>query len=86
MSFSNWNGIGEKNQNQDRFNDMEHRNWELGYEVYDQGFGPLTQQTISTLLASADFPPADYDEGRLVRLLDVAVRALYCPLPSMLFL
>ncbi len=68
--FSNWNGSGE--QNQDRFNDMEHRNWELGYEVYDQGFGPLTQQTISTLLAGADFPPAQYDVGRLVRILDVA--------------
>ncbi|KAL3770668.1 hypothetical protein ACHAWU_004367 [Discostella pseudostelligera] len=75
MSFSKWNGGGEQ-PHQDRFNEMEHRNWELGYEVYDQGFGPLTQQTISTLLASADFPPAhhhdDDNEGRLVRLLDVA--------------
>jgi ubiquinone/menaquinone biosynthesis C-methylase UbiE len=76
MSFSKWSVGGEEHQHQDRFNEMEHRNWEHGYEVYDQGFGPLTQQAISNLLASADFPPAhhhdDDNEGRLVRLLDVA--------------
>ena len=78
MSFSKWSGGGGE-KHQERFNEMEHRNWEQGYEVYDQGFGPLTQQTMSTLLASANFPPAHNDDndddegvGRIVRFLDVA--------------
>ncbi|KAL7534408.1 hypothetical protein ACHAWF_004825 [Thalassiosira exigua] len=53
---------------QDRFNKMEHRNWEQGFEAYDQGFGTLTQQTIKYLLSNAGFPP-DSDECSL---LDVA--------------
>jgi ubiquinone/menaquinone biosynthesis C-methylase UbiE len=61
----------EENSNQDRFNAMEHRNWEQGFEAYDQGFGPLTRQPIPTLLSHANFPPAD-GEGRTIRLLDVA--------------
>lgn len=73
MSFSKLNGVGK--QNQDRFNEMEHQNWEQGFEVYDQEFGLLTQQTVPNLLASASFPPThdnNDDEGQLVRLLDVA--------------
>lgn len=30
-------GEAEADQNQDRFNEMEHRNWEQGFEAYDQG-------------------------------------------------
>jgi len=65
---------GEENGNQHRFNEMEHRNWEQGYEAYDQGFGPLTRQTIPTLLSNADFPPTagGSDEDGTIRLLDVA--------------
>ena len=58
--------------NQHRFNEMEHRNWEQGYDAYDQGFGPLTRQTIPTLLTNAGFPPTTKDEDRTARLLDVA--------------
>ena len=62
----------EGKSNQDRFNAMEHRNWEQGFEAYDQGFGPLTRQPIPTLLAHANFPPADGEGRTIFRLLDVA--------------
>lgn len=60
--------------NQDRFNAMEHRNWEKAFVTYDEGFGPLTRQPIPTILTHANFPPADIDDGgqKIVRLLDVA--------------
>ncbi len=51
---------------------MELRNWEQGYQAYDQGFGPLTRQAIPTLLAHADFPPANGEGRTICRLLDVA--------------
>jgi ubiquinone/menaquinone biosynthesis C-methylase UbiE len=60
------------NDIEDRFNKMEHRNWEQGYEAYDRGFGPLTRQTIPTLLTNAEFPPDAGGDQRTVRLLDVA--------------
>ena len=53
------------------FNAMEKRNWDQGFEAYDAGFGPLTSQTIPTLLNEAGYPPsrsATSDVG----LLDVA--------------
>ena len=65
-------GHCEEKNNQDRFNAMEHRNWEQGFEAYDQGFGPLTRQPIPTLLAHANFPPDDGDGRTICRLLDVA--------------
>ncbi|KAL3811259.1 hypothetical protein ACHAXA_003358 [Cyclostephanos tholiformis] len=67
------NGHREETSDRDRFNAMEHRNWEHGFESYHQWFGPLTRQPIPALLAHADFPPsADGGEGgRTVRLLDV---------------
>lgn len=37
----------------ERFFQMEHENWEKGFEAYDVGFGPLTRQTIPTLLSKA---------------------------------
>lgn len=60
--------------NNERFNEMEHRNWEQGYEAYDRGFGPLTRQTIPTLLANSGFPPSSPSGGKVgtPRLLDVA--------------
>ena len=66
--------INDDSSNQEtQFNHMELKNWEQGYEAYDQGFGPLTRQTIPTLLESADFPPVTASEDRAeVRLLDVA--------------
>ena len=37
------------------FHELEHTNWERGAEAYDKGFGPLTRQTIPTLLKQAGF-------------------------------
>lgn len=52
---------------------MEHENWEKGFEAYDSGFGPLTQQTIPTLLSKAGFPPSQNQEREFpYALLDVA--------------
>ena len=74
MTASNSQNDDGNETMQDRFNDMEHRNWEQGYEAYDQGFGPLTRQTIPTLLRNAGFPSASSSsgEGRPIRILDVA--------------
>ncbi|KAL7460636.1 hypothetical protein ACHAXS_001081 [Conticribra weissflogii] len=57
----------------DKFFQMEQRNWEKGFEEYDSGFGPLTRQTIPTLLVNAGFPPkSDENTDDPFRLLDVA--------------
>ena len=48
---------------------MEIKNWQSGFEHYDNGFGPLTQQTIPTLLKDVNFPR---DDNTPSRLLDVA--------------
>mmetsp|Transcript_22035 Transcript_22035/g.46376 ORF Transcript_22035/g.46376 Transcript_22035/m.46376 type:complete len:409 (-) Transcript_22035:67-1293(-) len=57
----------------DKFFQMEQRNWEKGFEEYDSGFGPLTRQTIPTLLESAGFPPKSVENTEdPFRLLDVA--------------
>uniref|UniRef100_A0A6U3U386 Methyltransferase type 11 domain-containing protein n=1 Tax=Skeletonema marinoi TaxID=267567 RepID=A0A6U3U386_9STRA len=63
---------GEANEH--RFFEMEQRNWEQGFEAYDEGFGPLTCQTIPTLLSDGGFSPANVIEsdGRQFKLLDVA--------------
>lgn len=62
---------GEANEH--RFFEMEQRNWEQGFEAYDEGFGPLTCQTIPTLLSDGGFSPANViDERRQFKLLDVA--------------
>ena len=71
------NGEDDKEKH-DKFFQMEHRNWEQGYEEYDTGFGPLTQQTIPTLLANAGYPPSSSsrnnhsDDDTTFRVLDVA--------------
>lgn len=56
--------------NGDRFFAMEHRNWETGFEAYDEGFGPLTRQTIPTLLSDGGFSPSI--DTHQFKLLDVA--------------
>lgn len=38
------------------FRELEHTNWERSAEAYTVGFGPLTRQTIPTLLAAARVP------------------------------
>ncbi len=56
-----------------RFFEMEQRNWEKGFDAYDKGFGPLTRQTISTLLSDGGFPPStNRSEERPFKSLDVA--------------
>lgn len=55
-----------------RFFDMEQRNWEQGFKAYDQGFGPLTRQTIPTLLSDGGFSPANVADDSQFKLLDVA--------------
>lgn len=55
-----------------RFFDMEQRNWEQGFKAYDQGFGPLTRQTISTLLSDGGFSPSNIVDDCQFKLLDVA--------------
>jgi SAM-dependent methyltransferase len=65
-------GLSEEEKHE-RFLLMEHENWEEGFEAYDNGFGPLTQQTIPTLLSKAGFPPSKDDKrGYPYALLDVA--------------
>ena len=54
---------------EEQFNHMEIKNWQSGFEHYDNGFGPLTQQTIPTLLKDVNFPR---DDNTPCRLLDVA--------------
>lgn len=57
----------------DRFFQMELDNWEDGFKAYDSGFGPLTQQTIPTLLLKAGFSPSNSHEREYpYALLDVA--------------
>ena len=57
----------------DRFFEMEQRNWDKGFDAYDKGFGPLTRQTIPTLLSDGGFPPStNRSEERPFKLLDVA--------------
>lgn len=59
--------------NEDRFVAMEQRNWEHGFEAYDKGFGPLTRQTIPTLLADGGlFSPTTVTDDSQFKLLDVA--------------
>ena len=58
--------------NSKRFFDMEQRNWEQGFKAYDQGFGPLTRQTIPTLLSDGGFSPSNVADDRQFKLLDVA--------------
>ncbi len=53
-----------------RFFDMEQRNWEQGFKAYDAGFGPLTRQTIPTLLSDGGFSP--YMRHSQFQFLDVA--------------
>eukprot|EP00986_Skeletonema_menzelii_P000651 scaffold186_cov129-Skeletonema_menzelii.AAC.7 len=55
-----------------RFFEMEQRNWEQGFAAYDEGFGPLTRQTIPTLLSDGGFLPSNIDDDRQFKLLDVA--------------
>jgi len=57
---------------EENFNSMEKRNWEQGFEAYDAGFGPLTSQTIPTLLSEAGYSPSNASATSDVRLLDVA--------------
>ena len=62
-----------QDEKHDRFFQMEHENWEEGFEAYDSGFGPLTQQTIPILLSKAGFPPSNRHEREYpYALLDVA--------------
>lgn len=56
--------------NGDRFFAMEQRNWEKGFEAYDEGFGPLTRQTIPALLSDGGFSPSI--DNHQFKLLDVA--------------
>ncbi|KAL3792422.1 hypothetical protein HJC23_001540 [Cyclotella cryptica] len=69
-----WMSIGlSEDEKHDAFFQMEHANWEEGFKAYDDGFGPLTQQTIPTLLSRAGFPPSKVREGDFpYALLDVA--------------
>ena len=63
--------VSSSSSNQEElFNDMEIKNWQSGFEHYDNGFGPLTQQTIPTLLKDVNFPRDDTNLPS--RLLDVA--------------
>jgi SAM-dependent methyltransferase len=55
-------GLSE-DEKHDAFFQMEHANWEEGFKAYDDGFGPLTQQTIPTLLSRAGFPPLKHRDG-----------------------
>lgn len=55
-----------------RFFDMEQRNWEQGFKAYDEGFGPLTRQTIPTLLFDGGFSPSNVAHDSQFKLLDVA--------------
>jgi SAM-dependent methyltransferase len=77
-SSSAMSGSSE-DEKHDRFFQMEHENWEEGFEAYDSGFGPLTRQTIPTLLSKAGFPPPKED-GREYpyALLDVATGPGFC--------
>ena len=56
----------------ERFFEMEQRNWEQGFAAYDVGFGPLTRQTIPTLLSDGGFSPSTVHDDRQFKLLDVA--------------
>ena len=56
----------------ERFFEMEQRNWEQGFAAYDAGFGPLTRQTIPTLLSDGGFSPSTLRDDRQFKLLDVA--------------
>ena len=56
-------------EQQDAFSELEHTNWQRGVDAYSNGFGPLTSQTVPTLLDCAGFAPNNEDSHSL---LDVA--------------
>lgn len=46
----------------DPFTELEHTNWQRGTDAYNEGFGPLTSQTIPTLLEGVNFPTSTEKE------------------------